>query len=131
MHEVAKSRESTRVHRERLQPGTNGTSRVTRTTGTGVQMTSDGENDSQALRGGDITKYRALVARSRQNSHALRWQTRQCVTWNESRGSEDTSLGSRQRRAGSAGNSVVIWKRSSDADGRGDAGTVDGRCQLE
>ena len=59
----------------------------------------DDANDSQALTGGDITKYRALVASVtchktdqisslRQCKKVVRWQTHQCLTWNGSTGPE-------------------------------------------
>ena len=62
-----------------------------------VQMTNDERddaNDSEALRGGDLTKFRAFVARIsylsqdidqisslRQCKYVVRWQTHQRLTW--------------------------------------------------
>ena len=39
-----------------------------------MKMTSDGENDSEALTGGDLTKNRALVARVRSITQVTRSQ---------------------------------------------------------
>ena len=58
-------------------------------------MADDDANDSQTLTGGDITggditQYRALVARissSPQCRIVVRWQNHRCVTWSVSRGS--------------------------------------------
>ena len=106
------------------------------------QMTDDDDNDSQALTGGDITRYRALVARisylsqdrpeissSRQCRYVVRWRSRQCGTWNVSRGSGGTSPGSRERSAVSAGSRVVSWKRTQTLTGEATR-PPDDRCQL-
>ena len=52
------------------------------------QMAGDASNDSRALTGDDITKYRALVAHktdqissSRQCRYVVRWQDHPFVTW--------------------------------------------------
>ena len=110
-----------------------------------VQMTNDERDDaknSQALTGGDVTKCRALVAHIsylsqdrqdlnlRQCKYAVRWQNHQFVTWNVSRGSEETSLASRQQSAGSAGSRVVSWKRIQTPIGEATK-PLDDRCQPE
>ena len=55
------------------------------------QVADDDDTDSQALANGDITRYRALVARIsylsssfRQCKCAVRWQNHRCGTWNAS-----------------------------------------------
>ena len=88
------------------------------------RMVDDDAIDSQALTGGDVTRYRALVARisylsqdrpdlssSQQCRYAVRCPTPQCVTRNVSRGSEGTSLADREQSAGSAGSKVGNWRR--------------------
>ena len=50
------------------------------------------------------------ISSSRQCRYVVRWQNHQCVTWNVSRGSEDTSLGSQGQSVVSAGCKVVSWK---------------------
>ena len=80
------------------------------------QMADADANDSQALKGGDITLYRAFVARISclsQDRPDLKFADMQVLSamakpsWSVSRGSEDTSLGSRGQSAGSAGSRVV------------------------
>ena len=72
-----------------------------------VQMTNDERdvmNDSQALTGGDITSFTEhswhasvtchkihQISSLRQCKYAVRWQNRQRLTWNESRGLEGIS----------------------------------------
>ena len=105
------------------------------------QMSGDDANDSQALTGGDITRYRALVARVcylsrptrsqvRQCRYVVRWQDHQCVTWSVSRGSEDSSLGSREQSAGCGGSRVTSWKRIKTLTGEATK-TLDDGCRPE
>ena len=54
----------------------------------------------------------------------------QCVTCNVSRESEDTSLGSREQNAGSAGSRVVSWKRIQTPTGDATK-PLDDQCQQE
>ena len=105
-----------------------------------VQMTSDGKDDSQALAGGDITKYSAGGSRQLSVTRSTRSQVRvtagvlrdgqQCVIRNESRGLQDTSLAGRRRNAGSAGNRVATWKRNQTQTVEGTR-PFDYQCQLE
>ena len=105
-------------------------------------MADDDADDSQALTGGDITRYRVLVARISYPSQYrpdLKFASMQFCralakpsvrTWSVSRGSEDTSLGSREQSAGSAGSSVVSWKRIHTLIGEATR-PLDDRCQPE
>ena len=49
---------------------------------------------------------------------AARWHCQRCATWNSSRGSDDTSLGSRVQGAGSAGSRVVSRRHTRTLTGR-------------
>ena len=49
------------------------------------------------------------ISSLRQCRYAMQWQSQRCATWNASRGSDDTSLESRGRGAGSA---VVNWRHT-------------------
>ena len=90
------------------------------------QLAGDDANDSQPRTVGDITKYRALVAHESDTCHktnqisnscqcrcVVRWQNRQCVTRNGSRGLEGISLGKLQeQQACSAGSRGVSRRRT-------------------
>ena len=91
-----------------------------------VQVTSDGENDSQALTGGDITNCKALVARVSylsQDRPGLKFASMQASCGADQRletcekGSEDTSLAGQERSAGSCGNRVATSKRARTQTG--------------
>ena len=70
------------------------------------------------------------ISSLRQREYAVRWQTRQRLTWNVSRGSGDTSLGSREQSAGCAGRRVVSWKAMQTPIGEATK-PLDDRCQPE
>ena len=86
------------------------------------QMADDDSIDSQALTGGDITRFRALVARisylSQDRPHLkFAWMRVCCAIaqpsmrdWNASRDLAGTSSASREQSVGSAGNRVVTWR---------------------
>ena len=105
------------------------------------RMAGDDANDSQTLTGGDITRYRALVARISylaQDRPDLKFASMQvccammrptCATWNASRGSHDTSSGGRERGAGSVGSRVASWKRIRTLTGEVTRPLGD-RCRL-
>ena len=88
------------------------------------QMADDDDPDSQALANGDITRCSTRgadqaacrkieqISSLRQCRYAVQWQSHRCATWNASRGSDDTSLESRGRGAGSAGSTVVNWRHT-------------------
>ena len=82
-------------------------------------MTSDGENDSEALTGGDLTKNRALVARVSnlsQDRPDLKFPS--MPAWRAmANPTVDTSLASRERSAGSVGNGAATWKRTRTQTG--------------
>ena len=61
--EGKKARERTDADRNRPRPSTGGTTSVTVTTGDPPQIADDDANERQALSGGDIARYRELVAR--------------------------------------------------------------------
>ena len=50
--------------------------------------------------------------------YVVRWPNHRCVTWSASRELGDTSLGSREQSAGSAGSRVASWKRIQTLTGR-------------
>ena len=79
--------------------------------------------DSQAFTSDGITKYRAHVARISHLSH-----NRPDLKFASI--SEDTSLGSRERSASSAGSRVVSWKRIQTPIGEATK-PLDDRCPLE
>ena len=86
------------------------------------QMADDDANDSQALTGGDITRYRALVARISylsQDRPDLKFVSMQvcCAMAKPSMRDMEcvkrmagTSSESQERSVGSAGNRVVTWR---------------------
>ena len=107
------------------------------------QMAGDVANDSQALTSDDITKYREhllhesaichktnQISSLRQCKYAVRWQTRQRLTWNGLRGLTGISWGSREQSARSTGSRVVNLKRTRTQIGEATK-SPGGRCQLK
>ena len=94
------------------------------------QLADDDDPNGPAFTNGDITRYRALVARISYLSQdrpdlkfasvqvcCAQWPSQRCATWNVLRGSGHTSLGSRGQSAGSAGSRVVNWRHSQMLSG--------------
>ena len=105
-------------------------------------MADDDANDSQTLTGGDITWYRAPVARISYLSqyrpdlkfasmHVCRAMAKPSVRDMERvKRSGDTLLASQERSVGSAGRRVASWKRIQTLTGEVTKPLGD-RCRLE
>ena len=90
---------------------------------------SDGNDRDRPQMAGVVTND-ITISSSRRCRYVVRWRNHQCATWNVSRGSDDTSSGSREQSAGSAGSRVVSWKRIQTLIGEATK-PLDNRCQPE
>ena len=112
------------MDRDRPRLSTSGTTRTTVTTGTDhrwqATMTPTVKNSQMVTSHGTEHSWRESftccridqISSLRQCRYAERWQSQRWATWNASRALDDTSLESRERRAGSAGSRVVNWKHT-------------------
>ena len=102
------------------------------------QMADDDANDSQALTGGDITRYRASAAchktdqisSSHQCRYVMRWQNQSARDKERVKRIGRYLAESRQQSAGSTGSRVASWKRLQTLIGEATK-PLDVRCRPE